>query len=193
MDKKEMMGDKTMEKMMIKETTKRDLMNIWSLWNNVEVMRHVGYPKGTNTSMLQVEEWYHCLERRRPETNHFSIYGEVIGYCGEVGYYKTGKQGLASLDIKLLASARGKRFAYQGLTYTIEKAFSADVHALWVKIDIHNTKAISLFRQLGFQTLALPDTVAERESMVYLKLRKDTWLWNHSGEINNKKCLEKQI
>ena len=44
-------------RIIIKETSKEDLLNIMSLWNNDEVMSFVGYPQGLEITLPKLIDW----------------------------------------------------------------------------------------------------------------------------------------
>lgn len=53
------MGGSGLEKtnIVIEETTKDDLDNVMSLWNNGEVMNFVGFPEGLGMTKDKMERW----------------------------------------------------------------------------------------------------------------------------------------
>lgn len=88
----------------IKETSKEDLINIMSLWNNGEVMSYVGYPNGFGITLQKLRDWLPWAISK-PNRCHYSIYHDEIGYCGETFYHVDEIHRMASLDIKLVPEA----------------------------------------------------------------------------------------
>jgi len=90
--------DRTLsEKIKIIETSKDDLENILSLWNDGEVMSFVGYPNGLGINMEKLIEWLQWAISK-PTRCHYSIYHKELGYCGETFYNVDQNHGLAALD-----------------------------------------------------------------------------------------------
>lgn len=160
----------------IRETLKTDLPNVQALWENGDVMKFVGFPEGLHQSDADMNAWYARIEKSRPFTNHYSIFeGDV--YCGE-SFYKIdpAHNHHAALDIKLFPFARGKGIAAQGLSYAIAAAFQHGAAAVWVDPDPKNTKAISLYKRLGFTEKPLPDYLRyDGLEQIYFVLTETAW------------------
>jgi RimJ/RimL family protein N-acetyltransferase len=156
----------------IKETTKEDLINIMSLWNDGEVMHFVGFPKGLGITMGKMESWIKWVISK-PQRCHYSIYAKDIGYCGET-FYSVDDNGGSALDIKLFPQARGKGIAKQALLFAIKQAF-CEGNAKWVYVDPHpdNKDAWKLYTALGFLSVPRPKYLGEGET--YLEITKDQW------------------
>lgn len=161
----------------ITETTINDLENVTLLWNDGEVMKFVGFPNGLGVSQKSLEEKWLPGINKNNKRRHYSIYHDMIGYCGE-SYYEVEDNGKAALDIKLFAKARGKGIAYAGLQYAIEKAF-AEGHAEVVYVDPQkvNEKALSLYKKFRFKEYPHPDP-KEAESHYYFELSRDDYYSN---------------
>lgn len=141
----------------IRETQKTDLPHVQALWADGKVMEFVGFPNGLQQSDAEMEQWYAWIESSRPAVNHYSIFdGDT--YCGE-SFYKIDPDHHyhAAMDIKLFDFARGKGIAAKGLSYAILKAFQQGAQAVWVDPDPSNTKALALYKKLGFVQKPLPD------------------------------------
>jgi len=107
----------------IRLTERSDLSNVQRLWATPEVMNFVGFPDGLHETMEHLEnEWLPWVQNP-PIRQHYSIYADGIGYCGE-SFYNVDETGLACMDIKLLPCARGKGIAFEGLAYALNRAFS---------------------------------------------------------------------
>ncbi|PKL00256.1 MAG: GNAT family N-acetyltransferase [Tenericutes bacterium HGW-Tenericutes-1] len=148
----------------IKETSFEDLDNTFTLWNSGEVMKFVGFPNGLGITHEKLQKWLKYIENKRPKTNHYSIYDEVIGYCGET-FYSIYELGYASLDIKLLPVAQGRGIAYKALSYAIEEAFKQGAIKVWVDPNPNNIKAISLYERLGFVRSQMPKHLINQEDL----------------------------
>lgn len=84
------------------------------------------------------------------------------------------------MDIKLFPFARGKGIAAQGLSYALEEAFQHGATAAWVDPDPKNTKAISLYKRLGFVEKPLPDHLRyDGFEQVYFELTETAWRATH--------------
>lgn len=82
----------------------------------------------------------------------------------------------AALDIKLFEFARGRGIATAGLSYAIEEAFQNGAEIVWVNPNPENTKAIALYKRLGFQPKGFPEDLIsedEEQNSIYMELRKD--------------------
>ena len=85
----------------IKLTGKEDLLNVQRLWADPDVMRFVGFPDGLHETLGSLEyDWLPWVQNP-PVRQHYSIYADGIGYCGE-SFYDVDADGLAGMDIKLL-------------------------------------------------------------------------------------------
>lgn len=164
----------------IKETTKDDLENVMSLWNDGEVMHFVGFPEGLGITMEKMKRWINWAITK-PQRCHYSIYAKDIGYCGET-FYNVDDKGAATLDIKLFPKARGKGIAEKSLLFAIEQAFTEGKAEL-VYVDPHpdNKKAWKLYDKLGFLSKPRPDYLDEGET--YLELTKPEWDVQRGNEL----------
>ena len=159
----------------IKETTIKDIDNIQRLWADGDVMRFVGFPNGLHQTNEEMKGWFRWIESNRPVLNHYSIF-EDGNYCGESFYEIDEEHHSAALDIKLFEFARGRGIATAGLSYAIEEAFQNGAEIVWVNPNPENTKAIALYKRLGFQPKGFPvDLISEDEEQnsIYMELRKD--------------------
>lgn len=158
-------------KIIIKETSNEDLINIMSLWNNGEVMSFVGYPNGLGMTLPKLIEWLPWAISK-PNRCHYSIYHEELGFCGETFYNLDAIYELAALDIKLIPDAQGKGIAEYALRFVIEKAFLQG-KAKRVYVDPHpeNLKAWNLYRKLGFTTKTRPDYLQKWDT--YLEISRE--------------------
>lgn len=156
----------------IVETTEKDLDNIFTLWNDGEVMQFVGFPDGLGISMKTLQSKWLPRINVNHSRKHYSIYHDDIGYCGE-SYYSVDEYGKAAMDIKLFSKARGKGIAYASLKFALEQAFNIG-HAKICYVDPQkrNAKAIALYKKLGFVELPHPD-VETAVSHLYFEIRKD--------------------
>lgn len=159
----------------IKESTADDLKNIQRLWADGDVMRFVGFPDGLHQRDDDMRSWLQWIEANRPSLNHYSIF-EDGKYCGESFYEIDAEHQSAALDIKLFGFARGRGIALAGLSHAIKEAFRNGAKTVWVDPNPKNTKAIALYKRLGFQQKDFPKhliTEGEEPCSVYMELGND--------------------
>ena len=157
------------------ETTSSDLKNVQRLWADGDVMRFVGFPDGLHNTDEEMKEWFRWIESGRPGLNHYSIF-EDGKYCGESFYEIDREHKSAALDIKLFGSARGRGIAAAGLSFAIKEAFRNGAETVWVDPVPDNTKAIALYKRLGFRQKDFPHHLIsgdEERNSIYMELRKD--------------------
>ncbi len=158
----------------IRPTGEGDLENVQRLWASPEVMRFVGFPEGLHQSMEHLRnEWLPWVQEP-PIRQHYSVYAQGIGYCGE-SFYQVDETGLACMDIKLLPCARGKGIAYAALSYALDQAFRAG-KAERAYVDPHpeNRKALALYASLGFLPAERPAHLKPWDS-TYFELSRAAW------------------
>lgn len=158
----------------IKETTARDIENIQRLWADGDVMKFVGFPDGLIKTDEEMKNWFMWIESNRPVLNHYSIF-EDGKYCGESFYKIDREHQSAALDIKLFRFARGRGIAAAGLAHAIKEAFRNGAETVWVDPNPENTKAIALYKRMGFRQKDFPDHLLsgdEIHSSIYMELRK---------------------
>jgi len=166
------------EDITIRETQSEDLENIRALWNDGDVMRFVGFPDGIGVTSDDMVRWFDWIERGRPRRNHYSIYAEEIGYCGESFYDIDAAHGYAAaLDIKLFAKARGRGIASTALSHAIRAAFDNGALRVWVDPNTKNERALALYHRLGFQEKEMPphlkaDAAHGAAATVYLEIER---------------------
>ena len=159
----------------IRETTIEDIKNIQRLWADGDVMKFVGFPDGLVETDEEMENWFRWIVRGRPALNHFSIY-ENGYYCGESFYAIDAEHQSAAMDIKLFESARGRGIAAAGLSNAIREAFRNGAETVWVDPNPENTKAIALYKRLGFVRKDFPEHLISEgkgQSSVYMELRRN--------------------
>ena len=171
----------------IKETTKDDLENVMSLWNDGDVMHFVGFPEGLGTTIERMESWINWVIAK-PQRCHYSIYAKDIGYCGET-FYNVDDNGAAALDIKLFAKARGKGIAKKALLFAIDQAF-VEGKAKLVYVDPHpdNKNAWKLYDRLGFLSKPRPKYLDEGET--YLEITRAQWDLQRRCELLDNKGFD---
>ena len=162
--------------LIIRETSETDLENVQLLWNNGEVTRYVGFPNGIGVDMPHLLSWLKGIEQQRPRINHYSVYAEGLGYCGETYYRIEPERGhAAAMDIKLVPAARGKGIAFAALKFAIEQAFANGATRVWVDPNPENEKALALYRKLGFTEKPMPNDLRESGGSfqpIYFELEK---------------------
>lgn len=134
----------------IRLTGQEDLQNVQALWASPEVMKFVGFPEGLQESMGALEKEWLPWVQNFPRRQHYSIFEETLGYCGEA-FYDVDDHGLACMDIKLMPEARGKGIASAGLSHALDQAFlMGGASRAYVDPNPENEKALRLYRRLGF-------------------------------------------
>ena len=162
-----------MNKLVIKKTKSEDLENVMSLWNDGEVMKYVGFPNGIGVTVERLEKWLIQMDQNE-NANHFSIYHEDLGYCGETFYSIDAEHGLGMLDIKLFPKARGKGIARFSLEYSIDEAFKSSLcNRVYVDPDPENKKAWALYEKIGFKSKERPSFLEPSE--VYLECTEEDY------------------
>ena len=159
----------------VRETTARDIKNVQQLWADGDVMKFVGFPDGLIETDEEMIKWFRWIESNRPVLNHYSIF-ENGKYCGESFYNIDAEHQSAALDIKLFGFARGRGIAAAGLSHAIKEAFRNGAETVWVDPNPENSKAIALYKRLGFQHRGFPEYLVsedEAPSSIYMELRKN--------------------
>lgn len=165
----------------IRQTCADDLAQTLSLWNDGDVMKFVGFPDGLGYTMPRIERWLSWIESGRPKRNHYSIYVETLGYCGETFYsIDPDHSNAGSMDIKLFQKARGKGIANAALSFAIEQAFQNGARYVWVDPDPSNEKALRLYERLGFIRKKMPEYLAadpdhSNYTTVYMEIQSEDW------------------
>ena len=164
----------------IKITERKDLINIQRLWAEPEVMGFVGFPNGLHETLEHLENDWLPWVQNPPARQHYSVYTEDIGYCGE-SCYDVDETGLACMDIKLLPCARGKGIAFRALAHALSEAFeTGGARSAYVDPDPENEKALKLYARLGFQETARPAHLADPGCpYVYLEMTRENWEARH--------------
>ncbi len=158
----------------VRETTIRDLALVQELWADGDVMRFVGFPEGLRQTDEEMLGWFRWIESGRPARNHYAIL-EDGNYCGEAFYRIDPEQRSAALDIKLFSFARGRGIGTAGLSHAIREAFRNGAESVWVDPNPENSKAIALYRRLGFREKEYPAYLLsgkEAPHSIYMELRK---------------------
>ncbi len=161
-------------------TGEADLENVQRLWASPEVMRFVGFPEGLHQSMEHLRnEWLPWVQNP-PIMQHYSVYAQGIGYCGE-SFYQVNETGLACMDIKLLPCAQGKGIAYAALSHALDQAFRVG-KAERAYVDPHpeNRKALALYASLGFLPAKRPAHLEPWDS-TYFELSRAAWAARHGN------------
>ena len=105
--------------------------------------------------------------------------GDVMRFVGfPNGLHQTSDEEhqSAALDIKLFGFARGRGIATAGLSFAIKEAFRNGAEIVWVDPNPENTKAIALYKRLGFQQKAFPAYLIsedKEQNSIYMELCKN--------------------
>lgn len=164
----------------IRSTGLEDLKNVQRLWADPLVMRFVGFPEGLHKTLEYLERSWLPWVQQPPRRQHWSVYAQGIGYCGET-FYEVDNTGLACMDIKLLSSARGKGIAQKALSYALTQAFQVGgADRAYVDPNPENTKALALYASLGFLPAQRPAHLAPWDSL-YFELARRDWEGRHGA------------
>lgn len=149
------------KKIVLRETTEKDLADLMGLWNNGEVMKWVGFPNGLGHDLEKMLGWFHELQKESSR-HHFVIYDSDIGFCGEAYYAVDKEHKWAGLDIKLRPEAQGKGLASDALSALIEYIFQhePDAEAVWTEPAKENVAARNLYRRMGLNPQPRPNDLA---------------------------------
>ena len=140
----------------LRPTGPEDLTFLQTLWNDGEVMRHVGYPLGLGIDEKGAREWLDRLEKDRGrDREHWivEVKGEPIGEafyrrCDEYCGYRAPK--MAELDLKLKPEFWGRGYGSDALRTLATYLFAQGVETLVVSPNLENKAALMLYEKLGF-------------------------------------------
>lgn len=165
-----------MENIKMNRTSENDLANVAALWNDGDVMKFVGFPNGLGVSAESLNSWLISIAKDNL-TEHYSIYHDELGYCGESFYSVDKEHELGMLDIKLFSKARGKGIARYAFEYAIDKAFkTGKCTRVYVDPNRENKSAWALYKKLGFSETSRPEFL--EPSDVYLELTEEVFTAN---------------
>jgi len=161
-------------KIVIKTTKKEDLKLIQELWNNGEVMKWVGFPKGLNKSIDDVKKWWKNLQNNNL-AKHFVVFTRDNEFCGEVFYKKDPDNNRAGLDIKFLPNTQGKGLATESLELLINYIFANEdeIDAVWTEPSEENKAARNLYSRCGLEPKPRPNDMEHAET--YWELERKNW------------------
>ncbi len=157
----------------IRSTGLEDLQNVQRLWADPAVMKFVGFPEGLHETLEHLERFWLPWVQQPPRRQHWSVYADGVGYCGET-FYEVDDTGLACMDIKLLRSARGKGIAQKALSYALTRAFQdGGAERAYVDPNPENEKAVNLYLSLGFLPAQRPVHLEPWDSLYFELTRRD--------------------
>lgn len=160
----------------IHPTEPADLDGLRALWADGDVMRFVGFPDGLKKAPEEMEAWLARIDAARPASDHFSVYYRGL-FCGESYYGINPESGLAALDIKLFAFARGKGIATQALTHAIDAAFAHGAAKCYVDPNPANERALALYRRVGMVQKPMPEALRKDDypGFLYYEIEREDW------------------
>lgn len=170
------------ERINIKSTDERDLVDIKNLWNNKNVMRWVGFPEGLNMTMDKIIKWYEKICTSETE-KHFVVKDKNDSFCGELFYEKNIKYKSAGIDIKFLPEYQGKGLAREALTLLMEYIFENenDIDMIWTEPSEDNVNAKKLYKACGFSSRTDIYHADSEESR--WEMTKNEWEEMHCGAL----------
>ncbi|SRR6056297_4078208 len=169
------------KRIIIKQTIREDLENIKCLWNNVEVMKWVGFPAGIDQNINDLKEWWEKIQQNE-KTHHFVVYTKKNdNFCGELYYKKDAKHKRAGLDIKLLPQMQGRGLATESLQLLISYIFKNEpqIEAVWTEPSEENAAARKLYSRCGLKSKERPTDMKPAAS--YWELTRKDWQKNNSN------------
>ncbi len=166
----------------IKETNKKNLPDLMSMWNDGEVMYYVGFPNGLGMTEEKIDAWLDAINKKS-DTKHYSITDREAGFLGETFYSFESLEKPATLDIKLIKSARNKQVARLALSFAIDQLFK-NTNAILACVDpnIANFPAQKLYEKLGFVEKEIRKF--NGTDYRYMEIKKSDWQASRIGAIN---------
>lgn len=144
------------DNIIIRPPKKEDSGFLKRLWGNPKVMKYVGFPQGMKVSDEKVAKW---IDRWQKSGQLRLIIEDSCKMVpiGEIGYREDSNfpfrhsGPVLALDIKIIPSYWGRGIAKKSLKKIIEKiSLTNQYEFLQVTPNILNTKAIGLYKSLGF-------------------------------------------
>lgn len=159
----------------LRRTAPGDLQDLLQLWNDGEVMKHVGFPDGIGYDLTRMQRWLERLEASETR-HHYVIVHPTIGFCGETYYSADMAHGRAELDIKLAVAARSRGIATMALTQLISIVFETErtIESVWVEPRDENAAAHRLYRRCGLCPKDRPEDLGPGPSY-WERRRHDAW------------------
>jgi 2-hydroxy-3-keto-5-methylthiopentenyl-1-phosphate phosphatase len=122
-----------------------------TLWESRDVMRYVGYPTGLGWSQAYFDTVWPRFEndeaciRLALEDKNGCFMGEALIPCPDSG-------DVCHPDLKLLPQFWGKGFGYEGWQVLLDRLIARwPETSIMLTPNVENTKAIELYKRLGFQ------------------------------------------
>lgn len=142
------------DRVVLRPIEESDLDDVQNLWRDVNVMRHVGFPKGLPKSNEEMQQWYASLYDHIDvaEKDYLLAVTDLAGrYLGETKIGRRESDNTSHPDVKLLPIYWGKGYAKEVFSLIIDFTFE---HLLvdYVKVtpSVLNERAIRLYHSLGF-------------------------------------------
>lgn len=159
----------------IRTTSRQDLTDLMTLWNDGRVMQWVGFPNGLGYDEEKIARWFEKLQSH-PHRHHFVVYANSVGFCGEVYYAVDQAHRRAELDIKFVPSAQGRGLATDALQTLIRHAFEneKEVDIVWTEPRVNNIASRKLYTRCGLTPQPRPSDLEPFES--YWALARESWL-----------------
>ena len=165
----------------IRPTETKDLEHVMNLWNDGEVMRHVGFPEGIGGDLEKMKAWFARLAQN-PMAAHFSIFDDE-DYLGESFYRVLDGHDLAAMDIKLFPKGRGRGIARTALGFALDAVFENKLASrAYVDPHLDNLKAVALYERLGFVKKPRPAHLEPHST--YYETDRDTWLARKQARLS---------
>ncbi len=155
-------------------TTRQDLADLMTLWNDGRVMRWVGFPNGLGYDEEKIKTWFEKLQSQ-PHRHHFVVHADGVGFCGEVYYAVEQEHRRAKLDIKFVAGAQGHGLATDALQTLIRHVFmnEKEVDVVWTEPRQDNIASRKLYARCGLTPQPRPTDLEPFES--YWALSRESW------------------
>ena len=169
--------------LILRQPKESDFSFLKKMWENGEVMKYVGFPKGLKQSDNKIKKWIEdwcipdklrlVIEDRKTK----KPIGE-IGYRIEKNYPYIKNKKVAALDIKIGdPNFWGKGVATETLGTLIEKLKkTSDIDIFKVTPNIENKAALKLYEKLGFKKIGKIHKFKSSQNIVikyqYAELRR---------------------
>ncbi len=166
------------------KVNKKDIELYFRLWNQPEVMKNVGFPKGLQITEAEIEQ--RLANQTDSILNSLLIVelketGELIG---EAKLGKPNEQKIAHTDIKLLPEFWGKNYGIEIkkalVSYLFDKTNSVAIEA---GPNVKNIASIKMQEAAGYKRIRkgvhqFPDSMRDKtESVEYFVYRLDKKDW----------------
>lgn len=131
--------------------SERHRPQIRQMWESGEVMKHVGFPRGLGLNDEKYSEHWSRISNDR-DNLYLALEDKDGNFMGEAKLSAPDDSGICSHDLKLVPDRWGKGFAKEAWTEMLRATNRRwPEAAAEVTPSVENTRAIKLYRSLGFE------------------------------------------